>query len=190
MLAMMARHWWVFALRGIAAILFGVLAALWPDLTLVVLVALFAAFALVDGASLLVSLARGDRRARRHGWAVGIMGLLGVVAGIVAILWPDITALALLYVVAFWSILVGVFQLTAAISLRREIQGELWLAAGGVLAILFGVFLAIFPGEGLVSLVWILAAWAILFGISSLLLAFRLRGMWESAVWQAGHLFR
>ncbi len=179
MLQTLAHNWWLFALRGVAAIILGILAFAWPGVTLVVLVALFAAYALVDGASLLVALVRGEPRARRHGWAVGIMGVISVVAGIVAIAWPGITALALLYVVAFWAIAHGVFQVIAAIALRREIEGELWMAIGGVIAILFGLYLAVFPGAGLLSLVVIFAIWAILFGISSLIVAFRLRGQQE-----------
>ena len=160
MLDMLARNWWLFAIRGIAAIVFGVLAFLWPGLTVVVLVALFGAYAIVDGVSLLISLVRGEPNARRHGWTVGIMGVIGVIAGIVA----------------FWSIVLGVFQVIAAIRLRREIEGELWLGIGGVIAILFGLYLAIFPGSGLLSLVWLVAIWSIVFGIANLLLAFRLRG--------------
>ena len=175
MLQMLSGNWWIFAIRGIAAIAFGILAILWPGATLFVLVALFAAYAIVDGASLLIALIRGDPNARRNGWAVGIMGVLGIVAGIVAIVWPGITAVSLLFVVAFWSIAVGVFQVIAAIRLRREIEGELWLALGGVLAIAFGLYLVIFPGAGLLSLVLLVAAWAIIFGVSSLVLAYRLR---------------
>lgn len=177
MLDLLARHWWVFAVRGIAAVAFGVLAFAWPALTLVVLVALFAAYALIDGIFLLASLARGDADARRHAWSVAIMGVIGVVAGIVAFALPGITALTLLYVVAFWSIALGVFQIVAAIRLRREIEGELWMALGGVLAIVFGAYLVIFPGAGLLSLVWLVGLWAVVFGISSLVLAWRLRGL-------------
>jgi uncharacterized membrane protein HdeD (DUF308 family) len=176
MLDMLARNWWLFAIRGIAAIVFGILAFLWPALTVVVLVALFGAYAIVDGVSLLISLVRGEPNARRHGWTVGLMGVIGVIAGIVAFVWPGITALSLLYIVAFWSIVLGVFQVIAAIRLRREIEGELWLGIGGVIAILFGLYLAIFPGSGLLSLVWLVAIWSIVFGIANLLLAFRLRG--------------
>lgn len=175
MLQMLSRNWWIFAIRGVAAIAFGVLAIIWPGATLFVLVVLFAAYALVDGASLLIALVRGDPDARRHGWAVGIMGVLGIVAGIIAIVWPGITAVSLLFVVAFWSIAVGVFQVIAAIRLRREIEGELWLALGGIVAIAFGLYLVIFPGAGLLSLVLLVAAWAIIFGVSSLVLAYRLR---------------
>ncbi len=174
MLEMLSRSWWLFAIRGFAAIAFGVLALVWPGLTLVVLIALFAVYALVDGVSLLVSLARGGAR-RRPGWMVGIMGVVGIAAGVVAIVWPGITALALLYVVAFWSIALGILQLWAAITLRREIAGELWMAIGGAIAIIFGLYLAIFPGSGLLSVIWVLAIWSIVFGISSVLLATRVR---------------
>jgi uncharacterized membrane protein HdeD (DUF308 family) len=181
MLALLSRHWWVFAIRGIAAILFGVLAFVWPGLTLVVLVALFAAYAFVDGIALLVSLIRGDPQARRHAWSVGIMGALGVVAGIVAFVLPGLTALSLLYVVAFWSVALGVFQVIAAIRLRREIEGELWMAIGGVLAIAFGIYLVALPGAGLLSLIWLVGLWAVVFGISSLVLAWRLRELHTGA---------
>ena len=177
MLQMLAENWWIFAVRGVAAILFGVLAFLWPGPTVIVLALLFGAYALVDGVVLLVSLIRGDPAARRNGWAVGIMGVLGVVAGIITVLVPEITALALLYVVAAWAIILGIFQIIAAIRLRREIEGELWLGLGGVISVLFGLYLAIFPGPGLLSLAWLVGIWAVIFGVFNLVLAFRLRGI-------------
>ena len=176
MLQMLAGNWWIFAVRGVAAILFGVLAFLWPGPTVIVLALLFGAYALVDGVVLLVSLIRGDPAARRNAWSVGIMGVLGVVAGIVSVLVPQITALALLYVVAAWAIFLGILQIIAAIRLRREIEGELWLGLGGLISVLFGLYLAVFPGPGLVSLAWLVGIWAVVFGIFNLMLAFRLRG--------------
>jgi uncharacterized membrane protein HdeD (DUF308 family) len=104
------------------------------------------------------------------------MGLLGIAAAIIAVVNPGLTALTLLYVVAFWSIAIGVLQVIAAIRLRREIEGELWLAIGGIISVIFGIYLIVFPGAGLVSLVLIVAIWSIAFGITSLILAFRLRG--------------
>jgi uncharacterized membrane protein HdeD (DUF308 family) len=175
MLDMLARNWWVFAVRGVAAIIFGILAFAWPGITLVVLVALFAAYAIVDGVMSLVALIRGEPEARRHAWAVGIMGVLGIVAGIAAFAWPGVTALALLYIVAFWAIAIGVMQIVAAIRLRKEIQGELWMAIGGALLILWGIFLIAFPGTGLLSLVWLVAIMSMAFGASSLILAWQLR---------------
>jgi uncharacterized membrane protein HdeD (DUF308 family) len=117
---------------------FGILAFFWPEATLTVLVFLFGAYVLVDGVSLLVALARGDALARRHAWAVGIMGVLGIVAGIATFLWPDATALSLLYLVALWAIGMGTFQVIAAIQLRREIENEFWMALGGVASVAFG----------------------------------------------------
>ena len=175
MLAVLARNWWLIAIRGIAAIAFGVVAFLWPGVTVVVLIALFGAYALIDGISLLASLVRGDREARRHAWAVGVMGVLGVLAAVVTFLVPGLTALSLVYVVGFWSIAVGVFQVLAAIRLRQEMEGELWLALGGIVAVLFGAYIVAFPGAGLLSLIWLVGAWAVIFGIAHLVLAWRLR---------------
>ena len=173
MLGLVARDWWVFAIRGIAAIVFGILAFVWPETTLTVLVILFGAYVFVDGIALLVALARGDTLAR-HAWSVGIMGVLGIVAGVITFVAPGVTALSLLYVVAFWSIAMGTFQVIAAIALRRELDGEFWMALGGVVSIVFGVLLIAFPGEGLISLVWLVGIWSIVFGGSSLGLAYRL----------------
>jgi uncharacterized membrane protein HdeD (DUF308 family) len=180
MLGLVVRDWWVFAIRGIAAIVFGILAFIWPGTTLAVLVFLFGAYVLVDGASLLVALVRGDALARRHAWAVGIMGVLGIVAGVVTFMWPGLTALSLLYLVAFWAIATGVFQVIAAIALRRELDGEFWMALGGVASIVFGALLVASPGDGLVTLVWLVGIWAIVFGVSSLALAYRLHGVAEA----------
>ena len=177
MLSLISRDWWVFALRGVAAILFGVLAFASPGITLATLVLLFGAYAFVDGVSLLIALARGDSGARRHAWAVGIMGVLGIVASIVTFVWPGVTALSLLYLVAIWAITMGVFQVVAAIALRREIDGEFWMGLGGVLSVAFGILLIASPGTGLLTLVWLVGFWAIVFGASSLGLAFRLRSV-------------
>ena len=172
MLNLLARNWWLVEIRGVSAIAFGILAFLWPNLTLVVLITLFAAFVLIDGIALLVSVARGEPATRGHRWSVALMGILGVGVGI-----ARITALALLYLAAFWAITLGISQVVVALRLRREIAGELWLVIGGLVTALFGVFLLVFPGAGLLSLVWIVGAWAIIFGFTNLILAWRLRGL-------------
>jgi uncharacterized membrane protein HdeD (DUF308 family) len=177
MLELLRRNWWVFALRGIIAIAFGVLAFAQPAITLQVLVLFVAAYLIADGVSLLVSYIRGEPQARRAGWTVAAIGVLGIVAGIAAFFWPEITALWLLALVAFWAIFVGILQLIAAIRLRREIEGELWLALGGIIAIAFGVYLIVNPGDGLVSLVWLVGFWAVAFGVINLVLAWRLRNL-------------
>jgi uncharacterized membrane protein HdeD (DUF308 family) len=140
---------------------------------------LFAAYALVDGISAILAIVRGEPEARRNGWALGIIGIAGIVAAIGSVIWPDITALALLYLVAAWAIVSGVFQIAAAIRLRKEIEGELLLALSGVASIVFGVLLIVFPGAGLLSLVWLIAAWSVVFGVMLLGLAWRLRS-WQS----------
>ncbi|HEY2887637.1 MAG TPA: HdeD family acid-resistance protein [Candidatus Limnocylindrales bacterium] len=177
MLNLLARNWWLIEIRGVAAVAFGVLAFLWPGLTLVVLVTLFAAYMLIDGIALLVSLRRAEPATTGHRLTVALMGVLGVAIGIATIFVPGITALALLYLVAFWAITLGATQVVAAIRLRQEISGELWLVIGGVVTVLFGVYLLVFPGAGLLSLVWLVGIWAIVFGITSMVVAWRLRGV-------------
>lgn len=177
------RNGWIFALRGVAAIALGILCLAWPSQTLPVLVILFGAYLLIDGLALLIALASGDLLAPRHAWAVGVMGALGIVAAILVFLWPNITAMVLLYLVAIWAIGMGVFQILAAIELGRDARGEFWLVLGGgefwltfggLLSIVFGTLLVAFPGAGLISLVWLVGMWAIAFGVSSLGLAHRL----------------
>jgi uncharacterized membrane protein HdeD (DUF308 family) len=176
-LSLVSRDWWVYAIRGIAAILFGTMALIWPAPTLAVLVLLFGAYAFVDGIALLVALARGDVLARRHKWVTGLMAALGIAAAIATLLWPGITALTLLYLVAFWAIATGTLQIVSAIEFRREIDGEFFVVLGGILSIVFGGLLVAFPGAGLLSLVWVVGFWAELFGFSSLGIAYRLHGI-------------
>jgi len=177
MLSVLARNWWLVEIRGVAAIAFGILAFVQPGLTLVVLITLFAAYMLIDGVSLLVSLRRAEPATAGHRLTVALMGILGVVVGIVTIAVPGVTALALLYLVAFWAITLGLTQVIAAIRLRREIKGELWFVIGGLLTIAFGLLLVAFPGTGLLSLLWLVGIWAIVFGLTNLVLAWRLRGL-------------
>ena len=161
----------------------GLLCLAWPSQTLPVLVILFGAFLLIDGMAPLIALASGDLLARRHAWAVGVTGVLAIVAAILIFVWPNITAMVLLYLVAIWTIGMSVFQILAAIELGRDAQGELWLVLGGgefwltfggLLSIVFGALLVVFPGAGLISLVWLVGIWAIAFGFSSVGLAHRL----------------
>jgi len=177
MLDLLGRNWWVLAIRGVIAIAFGILAFVQPGITLAVLVTLVAAYFVLDGVSLLATYVRGDPAARQAGWSVAIIGILGIVVGIAAFVWPNITALWLLAVVAVWAIVTGILQVIAAIRLRREIEGELLLAIAGVISVAFGAYLLINPSDGLLSLVWLVGFWAIAFGVINLLLAIRLRGL-------------
>ena len=177
MLSLVSRDWWVYAVRGIAAILFGIMALIWPGPTLAVLILLFGAYAFVDGVALLVALARGDVLARSHKWITGLMGVLGIAVAITTLVWPGMTALTLLYFVAIWAIGMGILQIAAAIEFRREIDGEFFVVLGGIFSIVLGGLLVAFPGTGLLSLVWLVGFWAELFGFSSLGIAYRLHGI-------------
>jgi uncharacterized membrane protein HdeD (DUF308 family) len=173
----LSRSWWIMAVRGAAAVIFGVLALIWPEITLLALVLVFGAYAFVDGLFALVAAVRGRQLAGgSRAWLV-LEGLLGVGAGIVTVVWPDITALALLWVIAFWAVLTGVLEIVAAVRLRRVLDNEWLLILAGALSIVFGLILIVFPGEGAVGLVWLIGGYAIVFGIVLLGLALRLRGL-------------
>jgi uncharacterized membrane protein HdeD (DUF308 family) len=173
----LSRSWWILAVRAVAAVIFGLLALIWPQITLLALVLVFGAYALVDGVFALVAAARGRQLAGgSRGWLV-LEGLLGIGAGIVALLWPGITALALLWVIAFWAVLTGVLEIIAAVRLRRVLDNEWLLVVAGALSIVFGLILMIWPGSGAIGLVWLIGIYAIAFGIVLGGLALRLRGL-------------
>jgi uncharacterized membrane protein HdeD (DUF308 family) len=174
MTSRLSRNWWAIALRGVAAIAFGVLAFLWPGLTLYALVILFGAFAIVDGVLALVGAFR-RREGRRPDFFLIIGGLAGIAAGIIAFVLPELSALALLYVIAAWAIVTGIAEVVAAYQLREEIRGEWLLALSGAVSFVFGLFIALFPGPGALAVVWLIAAYAIVSGVILLALAFRLR---------------
>jgi len=170
-----SRHyWWILGIRGLLAVLFGLAAIVWPRLTLLVLVLLFGAYALVDGViAVVVSLQ--VRRVFTRWWVLLLEGLVGIIAGLLTFLWPGITALVLLYVIAFWAIVTGVFEIAAALSGWLPVAQEWSLALAGVLSVLLGVLLVILPGVGLLSLVWLIGVYAIVFGVLLLIRAFQLR---------------
>jgi len=176
----MARWWWAFLLRGVIAIAFGVIALVWPGLGLLTLVALFGFWALLEG---MTSFLDGLRsRARNKNWWVEVLeGAVSIAAGVLALLFPPFAAEILLYLIAAWAVLIGVFQIYMAIRLRDEIRGEFWLGLAGVAAIIFGISMIIFPSAGVLSLVWLIAAGAIAFGAFLVILGWRLRGVNELA---------
>jgi uncharacterized membrane protein HdeD (DUF308 family) len=177
MLATLSRNWWVLLVRVIAAILFGIAALLWPELALVTLVLMFAAYAFIDGILNIVFALQ--HRGHPRWWVTLLEGVIGVVAGIAAFLWPDMAGFVLLNFIAFWAILTGILRIVLAIRLREEIQGEFWMGLGGALSILFGILIILFPGAGALSIVWMIATYAILFGVIMVVLAFRLRSFNE-----------
>jgi uncharacterized membrane protein HdeD (DUF308 family) len=174
MIAELARNWWLLAIRGVLAILFGIAAFVWPGLTLAVLVILFGAYAVVDGIFAIIAGISGRNEYERW-WLLIIEGILGIVAGVLTFMWPDITALVLLYFIAAWAILTGIFEIAAAIRLRKYIEGEWLLALAGIASVIFGVLLVIFPGAGALAVVWLIATYAVIFGILMIVLAFRIR---------------
>ena len=168
-------NWWALALRGLAAILFGIAALVVPHIALVVLIALFGAYALVDGVFAIVSAVRAAERHMRW-WPLLLEGLAGIVVWVLTFVWPVVTALLLLYFIASWAIVTGVFEILAAVRLRREITGEWLLGLTGVLSVVFGLLLIIFPGAGALTVVWLIGIYALVFGVLLVGLALRLRG--------------
>ena len=167
-------NWWAVLLRGILALLFGLVAFLVPRITLAVVVSLFAAFAITDGIFLIIAGVRTRQETQRW-WVLIIQGLLGIGAGVLTFFYPGIVALALLYLVAFWAIVTGVTEITAAIRLRREIKGEWLLGLSGLASVLLGVVLIALPETGLLVWVWWMGAYALASGVLLIWLSFRLR---------------
>jgi uncharacterized membrane protein HdeD (DUF308 family) len=173
MLHALARGWWLILLRGICAVLFGVLTFVLPGITLVTLVLLYGAYALADGVLSVIAAVMGGRAAPR--WWLLIVGLLGIAAGIVTVLMPGVTALVLLYFIAFWAIAIGVMEIVGAIRLRKEIDNEWMLIASGAVSILFGLIVIVAPGAGALGLLFVIGVYAVIHGVTLIGLAFRLK---------------
>ncbi len=166
-----ARHWWVLLLRGILAIAFGFFAFAMPGLALVTLVLIFGLFALADGfAALWVG-------AKAHTWGLALVGVLGIIVGAYAFLMPGLTAVALLYLIAIWAIVRGVFEVVTAVQLRKEIPNEWALIMSGAVSILLGVALFARPAAGAVAMVWLIGVFALAVGFMMIVLAFRVRAV-------------
>jgi uncharacterized membrane protein HdeD (DUF308 family) len=182
----LARWWWTFIVRGLLAIAFGLLAFLAPGWGIAVLIGLFAAWALIDGAGSLIAGIQ-TRGQDRSWWLEVLEGLVSIVAGVVALLLPAPAAQVLVILIAAWAIVTGVIQIWTAIRLRRAIRGEVWLALAGAASILFGLILFLFPAAGALSLVWLIGSGAIVFGVFMLMLGWRLRRVHEMGKIDAAH---
>jgi uncharacterized membrane protein HdeD (DUF308 family) len=171
----LVRNWWALALRGVAAVVFGLIAFLAPGFMALWLAILFGAYALVDGIFAIVS---GIRAAERHErwWPFALEGVASVIVGVIALVMPVAAALALLYLVAVWAILTGVLRISAAVRLRKEMKGEWLLILNGTLSVFIGVLLVRRPGLGLITLVWVLGAYAMIYGVVLVGLGLKLRG--------------
>ena len=173
-MASLSKNWWLVVLRGVLAVLLGLAAFVWPGLTLLVLITLFGVYALVDG---VVAIVTGITQAKNspRWWVFLLEGLVGVGAGLVALFRPGLATAILLGIIAGWAIITGVFEIAAAIRLRREINNEWLLMLGGLLSILFGVALVLQPAAGGLALIWLIGAYQLIFGVLLIALGFRLR---------------
>lgn len=175
MVSELARNWWAVALRGILAILFGVLAIFWPAITIEALVLLFGAYIIVDGIVTVVTALR-TRAEQARWWALLLEGMASIIAGGVIWWWTGLSILVLMYFVAAWALITGLLEVLAAIRLREVIEGEWRLLVSGLLSILFAILVAIWPLAGAIAIAWLIGVYALLFGIMLLALAFHLRG--------------
>ncbi|HEU5181996.1 MAG TPA: DUF308 domain-containing protein [Candidatus Polarisedimenticolia bacterium] len=176
MLAAICDRWWVLMIRGMCAVLFGAIAFASPGITLWALIILYALFALADGIGGVMLGIKGGADGRTW-WEMILLGLLGIVAAIVAFSWPGLTAVVLLYVIGFWAIVRGVLEISGAIKLRKVIDHEWWLILSGLLSVLFGAFLFARPGAGALALVLVIGGYMVMMGILMIALALRLRGL-------------
>jgi uncharacterized membrane protein HdeD (DUF308 family) len=173
-LSRFAENWRAVALRGLVAVLFGLVVLFWPNLVLAVLSLFFGIYALVDGGVALVPALRSSYRGARR-WLPLAEGTVGVIAGLVALLWPGLTASGLLYVIVGWAVVTGILKIVTAIVLRSEIENGWLLAGGGALSVLFGVILAALVGSDLPSLAPFIGVFAVVVGLALIVLAFRIR---------------
>lgn len=173
MLDSLARNWWLILLRGVAAIVFGLLTFAWPGLTLLTLVILYGAYALVDGAFAIAAAVTGGAPAPR--WWLAIVGVLGLAAGAATLTWPGITGMVLLFFIAGWSIASGIMQIVGAINLRKEIDSEWLLILAGLFSIVFGVVILLYPGAGALGLAFGIGSFAMLYGVTLVMFSLRLK---------------
>lgn len=174
MLHALADKWWLVLLRGIAGILFGLLAFLWPGITLITLVIFYGAYALVDGVLALLAVFKSGERPAPIWWLI-LVGVTGIIAGLLTFVWPGITALVLVLFIGAWAVVHGIFEIIGAIQLRKEIENEWLLILAGVISVIFGLMVLAAPGAGALALIWVIAAYAVVFGIILVAFSFKLR---------------
>ena len=172
--AALGRNWWLLLLRGLVAIVFALLTWAQPGVSLAALVLVFGIYVMADGL-LGVWSAIAKRRDNRHWWLLLLWGLVGIVVGVMTFIMPGITGLVLLMYIAAWAVITGVLQIVAAIRLRKEIKGEWLMILSGLVSVAFGVLLFLQPGAGALAVAWIIAAYAFIFGVLMVLLAFKVR---------------
>lgn len=169
------KYWWTFLLRGIIAVLFGIAAMILPGITLGVLVLFLGAFLVADGVVTLFSLFYGRQHRARHWFLMLLEGLAGMLVGVGIFIWPAASTLVIILLVGVWAVITGILEIAAAINLRAFIEHEFLLGLSGLLSILFGVILFIYPQIGGVTMVWVIGIYALLFGVLLIFLGFKLR---------------
>ena len=169
----LAANWWLLLLRGVAAIAFGILAFAWPGLTLLMLSFLWGFYALADGLIAMWAAIAGGGLVPR--WWLAVDGTAGILAGVLTLAWPGMTALVLLILIAIWAIVTGVLQAWGALRLRKEIEGEWLLVLSGLISVAFGIALVVQPAAGALALVWLIGSYSILAGLIYIRLAFQLK---------------
>jgi uncharacterized membrane protein HdeD (DUF308 family) len=180
MLEFWSRYWWVSVVRGLVAVALGIFAFVWPIATITALVLVFGAVAVADG---ILAIAAGiaARKLTTDWWVLLVQGFVGIGIGVLTVIYPSITALALVVLVALWAIALGVLQVIAAVKLRRDISGEWWVGLGGVLGIAFGVLLMMNPVVGGIAVVWLIGVFAMLWGVMLIVAGLDLRRLTRSA---------
>lgn len=173
MLMELARKWWVLLLNGICAIIFGIIAFTWPGMTLLWLAIVYGVYCLFDGVTMIIVSVNRSRRGESWGQML-FQGIISLIAGAIALCWPAITAIALLFVIAAWAIVRGITEIIAAVRLRKVISNEWLLVLAGIISVLFGLLLIARPGVGALSVIWIIASFAIVHGIVLIALSFKL----------------
>jgi uncharacterized membrane protein HdeD (DUF308 family) len=171
----LAKNWWAFAIRGVLGILFGIIAFAWPGVTMLSLVLVFAAYAIVDGVFAIVAAVRAA--GRHQSWVLFLLeGVVGLLVGVLAVLWPALTVVVFVTLIGFWALLSGGLMLGAAFRVGPE-HGRWWFVLGGIASIVYGALLLIAPLIGALVLTWWIGAYALVFGIAMLVAAFRLRAL-------------
>jgi len=174
MIGALTRNWWAWLVRGLAAIVFGVLAWIWPGQSWIAIAILFGAYAFVDGLFAIVAAIRAAETHQRW-WPLLIEGIVGLAIAAVTFYDIRITLLALYYTIAAWAFLTGILEIVAALHLRKHLSNEIWLIVGGIASIAFGALMIWFPLAGMVTVIWIIAAYALIFGFTMIGFALRLR---------------
>ncbi|MCW2941995.1 MAG: protein of unknown function rane [Actinomycetia bacterium] len=173
MLEELSRDWWVLTVRGVFAILFGLVAWIWPQITVLALLLLFGAYALVDGAVLAGSAVRGGRGPART-WLIGV-GIVGILIGIMTLIWPAETGYVLLIIIASWAMVLGALQIVTAVLLRKELPDEWFLIITGAISVIFGLLLFLWPAKSVIAVIWIIGLFSLIFGVAMVTTSLRLR---------------